>query len=250
MKTPKWPLCLNAFLWPWDLMWCHQWTQNCPCIRIWSNILKVNICGQFDLTSGLFLKGNCIWAACSMLRERKGSGLGRLQKGRAVVKALLLSWCTCIVRTEPLWRVWFQCLWVLNHCDVWFQYMWELNHCDACDFSTFDNWTIVMCDISVHVRIEPLWCVWFQYMWELNHCDACDFSTCDNWTIVMCVISVHDPGGDEAIAAQQGPPETVRVHHWIQVTGWWGEGQAKASHLHHHARNPGGHQRGQHCIIL
>ena len=164
MKTPKWPLCLNAFLWPWDLMWCHQWTQNCPCIRIWSNILKVNICGQFDLTSGLFLKGNCIWAACSMLRERKGSGLGRLQKGRAVVKALLLSWCTCIVRTEPLWRVWFQCLWVLNHCDVWFQYMWELNHCDACDFSTCDNWTIVMCVISVHVRIEPLWCVWFQYM--------------------------------------------------------------------------------------
>ena len=73
-----------------------------------------------------------------------------------------------------------------------------------CDFSACENWTIVMCVISVHVRIEPLWCVisvhviiepwwcvWFQYMWELNHCDVCDFSTCENWTIVMCVISVH-----------------------------------------------------------
>ena len=31
--------------------------------------------------------------------------------------------------------------------------------------------------------------------------------------MVMCVISVYDPGGDEAITAQQGPPKTVRVHH-------------------------------------
>ena len=39
---------------------------------------------------------------------------------------------------------------------------------------------------------------------------------CEKWIILVCLMAVHDPSGDEAIAAQQGPPEAVWVHHWVQ----------------------------------